>query len=143
MNPATGPESEPCCAVSMEPAAKARPNIRKSRVVILFSMRRAHRGHGKGVRATGEFTTGATGGQLEQDDGAGHRLVVFTPHLDDGLTRGALADVVDGAVAFHDHQVELDGRGLGRRAWRKWQGDQSGEKPRQVTHRNNPRLSLW
>src|ERR1039458_5818492 len=236
MNPATGPESEPCCAASTEAPARTRPNIRKSRVVMLFSMWRAHRsgacrdggcgiggrataasvrgpvnaaghrgagdsqnrdqlagagrgrgsgageviglrddggkgraavrsrdmdlvlalggiglqsasygaalcigGHRKGVRATGEFPAGSAGGQLEEDEGAGHRPVVFVLHLDDGLTRGALADVVDGAVAFHNHEVELGNRGLSRRAWRKRQGDQSGEKPRQVTHRNPPR----
>jgi len=44
--------------------------------------------------------------------------VVVVLHFDNRLTRGALADIVDGAVAFHDHQVELgDGR-LGRRAGR-------------------------
>src|ERR1039458_10852916 len=95
------------------------------------------------MRATGEFSAGSSSGQLEQDEGAGHRFMVIILHFHDGLTRGALADIVDGAIAFHNHQVELGNRRLGSRARGKRQGDQSGEKPRQVTHRNPPRLLLW
>jgi len=74
------------------------------------------RGDRERVRATGKFRAGSTGGRFEQDERARHWPVVVVLHFDNRLTRGALADIVDGAVAFHDHQVELgDGR-LGRRA---------------------------
>ena len=40
-----------------------------------------------------------------------HRLVVFVLHLDDGLARRALANIIDGPIALDHHQVE-HGRNL-------------------------------
>ena len=46
----------------------------------------------------------------QKDHGrSGNRLVVLILHLDDWLTGRALLYIVDGAVAFHNDDIELAG----------------------------------
>ncbi len=67
--------------------------------------------HAQAVGAAGERTARALSGQGEDHRRSGDGLMVLILHLNDGLARGALADVVDRAVAFDDHDIQF-GRGV-------------------------------
>ena len=67
---------------------------------------------GEGAGAVGEGGAGALVGQQEDDRGAGDGLAIFVFDLHDGVAGDALASVIDGALAFDDHDVQLaDGIG--------------------------------
>ena len=66
-------------------------------------------------RTVGEDSAGAVIGKQEDHGRAGHRLMIFVFDLDDGLPRRPLADIVNGAIPFHNDQVELTAICLGRK----------------------------
>jgi hypothetical protein len=61
----------------------------------------------------------------------------FRPAPDDGFARGPLPDVVDGALAFHHHQVER-GRNPARGERRERRGHPECQNQRPTMHGNPP-----
>ena len=65
-----------------------------------------------GIVLEGEFPEGAArsvGWQRKDHNCAGHRLVIFILHLDEGFAGSALADVVRRTLALEHYQVEHRG----------------------------------
>ena len=81
------------------------------------------------VGAIGKGPARTAFGQQEEHRGAGHGLMVFVFHLHHRLARRALPDIVDGALALDDHQVQFMHRFLGKRRRAR-----KGDYPRQQTH---------
>ena len=67
----------------------------------------------QGTRSIGEGSAGALGRQREHHHRAGHRLMVFVLQLHDRLAGGALANVVDRALALHHYDIQRRRRRLG------------------------------
>jgi hypothetical protein len=58
------------------------------------------------LNAAGKGSASALRRKQEHYRCPGDRLVIFILHTDDGIARRALANVIDGAFALNDHQVE-------------------------------------
>ena len=80
---------------------------------------------GEGAGAVREGGAGALVGQQKDDGGAGDGLAVLIFDLHNGIAGDALAGIIDGAVTFDDHDVELAGWLMGNgtrlREYRKQQ----------------------
>ena len=80
----------------------------------------AIRYHAHTVSAPGERSARSLIGKREDDRRPGNRLMILVFHLDDGLARCALLDIVDRALAFYNHDVQHRRRVLGPRRGREW-----------------------
>jgi hypothetical protein len=65
------------------------------------------RNHSKEFTPMGEHCGGAPRGKSERYRSAAHRPLVLILHSNDYFARRALLDVIDGALALHDHDVQF------------------------------------